>query len=599
MRPFLLLSFLMIFYSNVFATESRYSIQSIKVKFDGQKKETAYHKILHIGDDMDPAEFRYFKLSLPNFFKINKFQIVVADEKGNKRKYKDKDCLIWTPQEKVVLTTDYRLVTWDLGCLDSGYVVEYEYCIKTEDAPALAGSFLPVMAESAVDSSTVEFQFPDDKWKLKYSIDNAAPEYLYKKKEAKFRWGSQAKLKGSVYEGASVDCYPGIWYIFESTVGEPDFAKWDDINEWCSAKFESAEAFNDEFEMLDIANSVQDIKERISEKCRYTAVELGEGYYKPFPAQEVWDKGYGDCKGLTNLFVNWANIAGYNSWPVLVHFGKARQGNPDFPSPFQFNHVIAGYEDEYGDTAYQDITAIFFPLGMIPIELYGSFAFPLIEGSDPLRLQYISDYPDTIRYRFSGQMDSENNFKGSMEGYYTGQKALTLEWGESYTRRVDLDKVLGSMLEKEIPKVYLKNLEILSIESNSLDFKADLIIPKFCYKRGSETKIKTWIFDFFEDSDYENISSCQLLPIRRFEFYDIEYNIDISSREFHEITGDSTSYFSENLEFSNESGLADDSLIQNIKVFIKPRIINYNERDQYFADMKLLKNTVSKGILLK
>ena len=333
MRPFLLLSFLMIFYSNVFATESRYSIQSIKVKFDGQKKETAYHKILHIGDDMDPAEFRYFKLSLPNFFKINKFQIVVADEKGNKRKYKDKDCLIWTPQEKVVLTTDYRLVTWDLGCLDSGYVVEYEYCIKTEDAPALAGSFLPVMAESAVDSSTVEFQFPDDKWKLKYSIDNAAPEYLYKKKEAKFRWGSQAKLKGSVYEGASVDCYPGIWYIFESTVGEPDFAKWDDINEWCSAKFESAEAFNDEFEMLDIANSVQDIKERISEKCRYTAVELGEGYYKPFPAQEVWDKGYGDCKGLTNLFVNWANIAGYNSWPVWFISGKRDRVIRIFPHP--------------------------------------------------------------------------------------------------------------------------------------------------------------------------------------------------------------------------------------------------------------------------
>ncbi|UCE65450.1 MAG: DUF3857 domain-containing protein [Candidatus Zixiibacteriota bacterium] len=599
MRPFLLLLILMIFYSNVFAGESRYSLQSITIKFDGEKKETAYHKILKIEDDIDPNEFRYFKLNLPNFYEIDKFQIQVTDQKGKKRKYKDKDCLIWTPQEKVVLTTDYRLVTWDLGYLDSGYVVEYAYCIKTEDAPALAADFLPLIEEVAVDSSVVEFHFPDDKWKLKYSIDNAAPEYLYRKKEAKFRWGSQAKLKDSVFEKAPEDCYPGIWYIFESTVGETDFAKWDDVNEWCSANFESAEAFNDEFEMLDIANSIRDIKERISEKCRYTAVELGEGYYKPFPAQEVWDKGYGDCKGLTNLFVSWAGIAGYNSWPVLVYIGKGRQGNPDFPSPFQFNHVIAGYEDESGDTAYQDITANFFPLGMLPIELYGCFAFPLIEGSEPIRLQYVTDHPDTVRYRFSGQMDSDNSFKGFLEGHYTGQRALMLEWGESYTRRVDLQKVLGSMLEKEIPKVYLNNLEILYAGGNSLDFRADLIIPGFCYKRGPETRIKTWIFDYFKKSDYENSPSCHLLTVRRFEFYDIQYKIDVSYREFHEITGDSTSYFSENLEFSSESGLADDSLTQCIKLLIKPRIIDFNERNQYFSDMKLLKDAVIKGIALR
>ncbi len=45
------------------------------------------------------------------------------------------------------------------------------------------------------------------------------------------------------------------------------------------------------------------IYEYVQQRSRYISVQLGIGGRKPIRAQEVHEKGYGDCKGLTNYMM--------------------------------------------------------------------------------------------------------------------------------------------------------------------------------------------------------------------------------------------------------------------------------------------------------
>ena len=74
-------------------------------------------------------------------------------------------------------------------------------------------------------------------------------------------------------------------------------------------------------------------------RTRYTSIQLGIGGLKPAPAMEVSEKGYGDCKGLTNYMYALLKEAGITSYYTLVRSGANNYINPSFVSD-QFDHII-------------------------------------------------------------------------------------------------------------------------------------------------------------------------------------------------------------------------------------------------------------------
>ncbi len=85
---------------------------------------------------------------------------------------------------------------------------------------------------------------------------------------------------------------------------------------------------------------VQKLYEYLQAKVRYISVQLGIGGWQPFDARYVAERGYGDCKALTNFMLALCKEAKLPAYPALIKSGdSAPTMLTDFPSN-QFDHVI-------------------------------------------------------------------------------------------------------------------------------------------------------------------------------------------------------------------------------------------------------------------
>jgi hypothetical protein len=128
-----------------------------------------------------------------------------------------------------------------------------------------------------------------------------------------------------------------------------DMSSWQDFGKFIYALTKDRHQLSDPvkqkvLQLIATASSDKEKVERLyqflQQSTRYISIQLGIGGWQPFEASYVSEKGYGDCKALSNYMFSLLKAAGIKSHYALIKAGDFEHFlMEDFPSN-QFNHAI-------------------------------------------------------------------------------------------------------------------------------------------------------------------------------------------------------------------------------------------------------------------
>ncbi len=328
---------------------------TFEIKSPGEAVEKTHYVITILdekGSDYAEVVVRYDKLS-----KFNSLQGVLYDEFGKQvSKLKKSDIEDISLGSAGQLVGDNRAKIGKFTRVQYPYTVEFEYEVTSYNM-----MFYPYWAPQdeenlSVEKATFQVQIPVGmefrykEWNLAKgvatsSLPNGNKQYTWEVENL-------MAFEEEPYSPPLLRQVPSVYTApvsFEVEGYKGNFKSWEDLGKFyytlnagrdvlpapMQAKVQQLVAGE-----TDVTKKVKKVYEYLQTNTRYVGIQLGIGGWQTFTATEVADKGYGDCKALSNYTKAMLKSIGIESYYTLV---RAGQGAPniitDFPCS-QFNHVL-------------------------------------------------------------------------------------------------------------------------------------------------------------------------------------------------------------------------------------------------------------------
>ncbi|MFL0095314.1 DUF3857 domain-containing protein [Tenacibaculum maritimum] len=318
-------------------------------------------------------------IAYDNDTKITKLSAKIYDAFGKEiKKYKKRDFLEVSAVEHGTLYSDDRIKYLRYTPTNYPYTVVFETTYKTNSTAFIPRWFPINDYYISVEKSEYILKNPLNLpiRTLKNNFENYPVEDTSSPFNLHYILKNQAAIKAESNSLSYLDLMPSLFVSLNnfSLKGVKGFASnWEEFGKWMHQKLLTENTQLKTSTKLEIKSLVKNahtdlekakiIYEYMQRKTRYIGVQIGIGGWKPIPANEVDNVGYGDCKGLTNYMKALLDVVGIKSYHTLVYAKRNRNIIKNFPS-LQGNHMILNIPNN-GNDIWLECTSQTIPFGFL------------------------------------------------------------------------------------------------------------------------------------------------------------------------------------------------------------------------------------------
>lgn len=252
------------------------------------------------------------------------------------------------------LVEDGKATYFSVSAASFPLTVEQTYTIKYDGILEYPDEYIQGSNE-AVEHFMFSAEVPRELG-LRYRVLNSSliPKMGGDAKTISYTWEANnlPAIKRDKHSGPVERFYPNIVIApnkFKLGGFEGDMSTWKNFGMWSYKLIGDGNQLSEKSRqvILDLIQNQKSDRDKAStiyqylqENMRYVSIQLGIGGWRPFEANFVQEKKYGDCKALSNYMQAALNVAGIKSYYAIVNAGPNElPALEDFPSS-KFNHVI-------------------------------------------------------------------------------------------------------------------------------------------------------------------------------------------------------------------------------------------------------------------
>ena len=281
----------------------------------------------------------------------------------------------------------------------------------------------------------------------------------------------------------------------------------------------------------------------VQDNIRYIAFEDGIAGFKPDEASNVFNKRYGDCKGMANLTKQMLIEAGFDA--RLTWIGTKRIAY-DYSTPNLSvdNHMICSViiDDK---TMFLDGTEKFNALGEYSNRIQGKQV--LIENGDNYILETVPESPYEFNkeiYTYNLELDNDI-IKGSATKEFNGESRSSKLYSFDTLKNDKKDEFLEYYLNKGDSNISVSNIETSDLLNRDLSLKLS-------YDISIKNAISSFDKDTYINIDFDKELENFLLNERETDYL-FSYKKHVESTTTLKIPAQyNISYLPENINISNE-----------------------------------------------
>ena len=293
---------------------------------------------------------------------ISSIEGILYDALGNEMKrLKNKDINDLSGVGNNDLMDDYRKKEHNFFCKSYPYTIEYSIVTRYRSTMFFPGWYPQGSSRLAVEQSKMTYVFPKD-YTIRYKMFNYSgnPAATSEGNKNILTWSiaNLTAIKREIFSPKWNQLTTSVIFAptkFEIQGYEGNMNSWKEYGDFSFKLKQGRDQLPDNVKQKvhaltdtepDSYKKIQLLYEYMQKNTRYISIQLGIGGWQPFEASFVAQKGYGDCKALTNYMYSLLKEAGITSKYALIKAGSNESDiNIDFPSS-QFNHVILCVPDK-------------------------------------------------------------------------------------------------------------------------------------------------------------------------------------------------------------------------------------------------------------